>query len=348
MRSGDTVQVRTGALQGAGPQGPIGPQGPSGNTGPMGPQGPVGSFTSLRTDLADTSAVAVAADHWYPASFGTAPTQNDCLVVPAPWDGLNLQWKASGDYLVIVNGLFEPVSGVGDAGTDVSGTRRMRIVDSSGVVLGKLQVKAAAAEYGQTQVIMADVVRPDASKKYHLEVQAADTAGVTFDTRSMTIIQVGAGPAGPAGPQGPVGATGPQGPTGATGSAGGGYSSYNALIGGGDSSAAPGGTTLTTADQALHYPGPTQTPSTPYFSKTLANDVEKLVVARYASLADLNAKRPAGGRAAGEFTYLGDTGTPQFRDRDGTDRMVARVVQSSATPPSGAGAAPPGVIWIQT
>lgn len=346
MQNGDTVQVRTGVMQGAGPQGPVGPAGPAGTPGPIGPVGPAGSFTALRTDLVASSSVAVAADHWYPASMDTAPTQNDCLVVPGPWDGLNLQWKVSGDFLVIVKGNFEPATGSGDTGTDVGGARRMRIVDASGVVLGNLQVKVAAAETGPTQIMMSDVVRPDASKKYHLEVEAADAVGITFDNRSITIIQVGAGPPGPSGPTGPVGATGPQGPTGPTGSAGTGYSSHDALIGGGDSSAAPAGTTLTTADQAVHYPARTQAPNEPYFLKLLANDIEKLVVSRYASAADLAAKRTT--RSPGEFTYLTDVKTPQFRDGDNTDRMVARVVQSSAVPPGGAGAAPPGVIWIQT
>lgn len=343
--NGGSVQVRTGVLRGAGPQGPMGPSGPAGPAGVQGPAGPQGAFTGLRSDLADNSAVACAADHWYPASFGTAPTQNDLLVVPTPWDGLNLQFKYPYDQLVVISGYFEPYAGVGFTGT-ASGSRRMRLVNASGVVLGNLETEVAASTVGPTRVKLSDIVRPDPSQKYHLEVQAADAGGVTFDVRALTIMQLGAGPPGPIGPQGPVGATGPQGPTGATGSAGSGYSSYDALIGGGNSSLAPSGTPGATTDQQLIYPGHTQAPNSPYFLQQLAQQLEKQINAVYASAADRTTRRPTA--SPGAFTYLSDSGTPQMMEKNGAYQNVARVIQSTSTPPGGSGNGAPGLIWIQT
>ena len=50
--NGGTIQVKTGVLQGVGPQGPrgyVGPQGPQGEQGPVGEQGQIGQILQQAT-----------------------------------------------------------------------------------------------------------------------------------------------------------------------------------------------------------------------------------------------------------------------------------------------------------
>ena len=341
--NGGTIAVRTGVLRGAGPQGPMGPQGPKGDAGATGPQGPAGSINSLISRLSSSASLGVGFNAWYPATLDTRG-QDDLLV--SSNDGLNLQFKNSITALLVVIAKFETTRAPSSGGV-AAGGRQLRFVDAGGNVLNGSQVSVEAAHNEPTWVVMMNVIQPDPSKFYHLEAQARDDLGVTLSQRYCTIAQIGAGPPGPAGPQGPVGSTGPQGAQGPAGSAGSGYATYNAVISGsGDSTVAPAGVTYaTTPDQGLRLPNGTQMPSTPYFMTRLAQDIEPLLVSRYASAAVRSSKRAT--RSAGEITYLADSGSLQFRELSGADNNIARVIVSTATPPSGSGQAAPGVIWIQ-
>lgn len=343
MPNGSKVTVRSGVLRGAGPQGPMGPQGLQGPKGDTGLQGPPGTVNALRTVYSSSDGVATSSDKWYDVGLDVTAT-NDLMV--ASVDRFGLQFAQLGMYLIAGIARFEQRTGT-EAGGSSSGSRRLQFVDATGVRLNdECQWAVAAAPSEPTIMLMFAVVEPDPSKKYKLQAQSDDTAGITLSTRMLTVVRVGSGPQGVAGPAGPVGSTGPQGPTGPTGSAGTGYATGDALIGGTDSTLDPGGTPRTTADQALRVPAGTQRPNVPYFISRLAQDLEPLLVARYASGTDRTAKRAT--RGAGEITVLSDTGVPNFREKNGNDNLLARVIVSAATPPSGSGQAAPGVLWVQT
>lgn len=345
--SGGTVAVRSGLLRGAGPQGPMGPQGAKGDQGVVGVTGPPGTINDIRSDLSSTAAVATSSDKWYPAAFDAIGTHNDVLVPSV--DGLNLQFKEAGSYVLVVIARFETTHGASSGGTS-SGARKLHFVDASGNELNNSYVSVAAAGNEPTIAMLINVVSPDPSKFYHLEAQSRDDIGVTLGNRTLTLIRVGSGPKGDAGPIGPVGSTGPQGAQGVAGSAGSGYAQYNLVAGGADTTVAPAGVAyLTTADQGIRYPNGLQLPATPYFMSRALQDLENRLVSRYTSAADRSTRRPTVNRVNGEVTYLDDTGSLQFREKiGGSDNNIARVIVSSTTPPSGGGQAAPGVLWIQT
>lgn len=345
--AGGSIAVRTGLLRGAGPQGPMGPQGPKGDTGVTGPTGPAGTINDIRSDLSSSAAVATSSDKWYPAAFDAIGAHNDVLVPSA--DGLNLQFKAAGSYVLVVIARFETTHGASSGGTS-TGARKLHFVDSSGAELNNSYVSVGAAGNEPTIAMLVNVISPDPSKFYHLEAQSHDDIGVTLGFRTLTLIRVGSGPKGDIGPVGPVGATGPQGAQGPAGSAGSGYATYNAVSGGADTTLVPTGVAyLTTPDQGLRTPTGTDLPATPYFIQRALMDVENRLVARYSSALDRTNRRPTANRVAGEVTYLDDSGSLQFREKvGGADNNIARVIVSSTTPPSGGNQAAPGVLWIQT
>jgi hypothetical protein len=290
--------------------------------------------------------VATASDQWYKAAIDTIVINE---VLKPPTDAYGFQFaEAEGAYLVVMSTRFQPTHGTGELGTS-AGARKARIVDASGAVLGQLLEEVAANPNGITQFSVVDIVRPDPSKIYHVELQSYDDIGVTNDLRYLSIIRVGSGPAGSAGPVGPVGATGPQGPTGPAGNASSGYATYDGLTGGTDSSVAPafgsGTDWLRTADQQLPIPRHNEKPSTPWFMQLLATGLEHRLVRRYTSAADRATRR--GTIATGDMTVMTDTGQLQFREKNGNELDVARVHVDSAAAPSGSGQAAPGVLWIQ-
>lgn len=344
--NGGTIAVRTGVLRGAGPQGPMGPQGLQGNPGPPGAQGPQGAINALMTKIDSTASVSTSYDKWYPMTMDSRG--QDDLLVPGV-DGLNLQFKNAINVLMVMVARFETTHAPSDGGT-AAGGRMVHLVDASGAMLNNATVHVEAAHNEPTWLLLIAVIQPDPSKFYHFEGKSRDDIGVNCTERHVTFVQIGAGPPGPVGPPGAVGSTGPQGATGPAGSAGSGYGSYNAVATGTpDTTIAPGGVTyLTTADQGIRTPSGTDLPATPYFLQRAVQDLEPLLVARYASVADRTSKRPNAGRHAGEVTYLDDSGSLQYREKvGGADNNIARLIVSASTPPSGAGQAAPGVIWAQ-
>lgn len=344
LPNGGSVQVKSGILRGVGPQGPLGPQGLTGPAGPIGPQGPAGVINDLQTFLTDSSAVPTGGGEWTDVAILQPDGARNDLLVPTA-DGYNIQFTQTGSYIGVLVTRFEPAIIADDVDTS-TGTRAVRLVDLAGHQFGDAYCSLAAATTEPTILIMPVVLSPDPSKSYKLQAMSDDTLGVNLTYRSLTIVRIGAGPAGSVGPRGPLGLTGAQGPQGATGNAGTGYTSFDGVVGMDDSTAAPSGTLRTTSEQGLHVPDGDQLPSVPYFLDRLATDLEPLLVARFASVADRTAKRAV--RHSGEITVLGDSGVPQFHELNGSDVTLARVIQSSSAPPSGPGQAAPGVIWIQT
>lgn len=340
--TGGSVTVKQGILRGVGPQGPVGPQGIKGEKGLTGPTGPPGAINDLNSYLVSTSTAPTSSDHWYDMAISQS-AQNDLLV--ASTDPYGIQFKEAGTYLGVVIARWEPSAGSGSGGT-ASGSRSLRIADAGGNQLNDAAITVAAATSEPTIVVMPVLISPNPVSLYKLQGQSDDPVGACSVTyRAAWFVRVGAGPAGVAGPQGPAGQQGPQGQQGPTGNAGTGYSTGNALIGGGDSTANPGGTALATNDQGLHYPSGTQQPNIPYWMSRLAQDLEPLVVARYANATQRTTKR--GSRSGGEITYLQDSGALMHQEIGGGDLSILRGFVSSSTPPSGAGAAAPGVLWIQ-
>jgi hypothetical protein len=344
LPNGGTVQVKAGILRGVGPQGPVGPVGLTGPAGPTGPQGPMGEINDLQTFLQDSSSVATGGGDWTDAALLQPDGARNDLLVPTT-DGFNIQFTQTGSYIGVLVARFEPAT-ISDGVDTSTGTRAVRLVDLSGAQVGDAYCSLAAATTEPTVLIMPFVISPDPSKSYKLQGMSDDTLGVNLTYRSLTILRVGAGPAGATGPRGPLGLTGAQGPQGSVGDAGTGYATFNALIDSSDSSVLPGGAEAVTTDQGLRFPAGTQLPAIPAFMKRLAMDLEPLLAARYASAADRAAKRAV--RTPGEVTVLGDSGVPEFRELNGNDNILARVINSASAPPSGPGQAAPGVLWVQT
>jgi hypothetical protein len=333
MPSGGTLSVRSGILRGAGPAGPQGPAGPRGERGLQGEAGPPGSINDYAGHLRSSAPSVVSDDQWYVLPLEELVTGD---VVEAAGD-YAFSPLESGRYLVAAVVVFDAV-----VGGSTTGSRSVRLVNQANSPLGT-EWEVPATVDGRTVVELVVTEELNPSFNYSLQAMATDTSGVTSSLRDVRLTRIGAGPPGPVGPKGPVGSTGPAGPQGPAGEAAGGFSTFNAVIGGGDSTAEA--TALATADQALPYPEGTISPRVPYFLRALATSLERRLVSRFASAADRDAWRAT--RNVGEIYVLTDTGVPYYREANGTEAPIARVTLSTSAAPTGAGQAAPGALWIQ-
>lgn len=208
--NGGRIQVRTGVLQGIGPQGPVGPVGPAGPDGPAGPQGETGPAGAITQISAEARVVS-----------GAFSTGTVLLTFPSvQYDDMGILSSSSlftipdaGDYLVTV---------WGDWGSSITGTMTLYSPSDSNAVYSAGPIN----RYGH----LSRVVRGTAGQTF--SVNASVSGATTLAAGSITWTRTGSGPQGIqglTGPTGPQGPTGPAGPTGATGSASGGFATYGDL-----------------------------------------------------------------------------------------------------------------------
>jgi hypothetical protein len=305
VRSGDVVQVRTGVLRGIGPEGPVGPIGPQGPPGEQGLKGDTGMIGDLYSTLSSTAQVATGST-WTDLSYQTV-VHNEILTIV---DTFTFKFKEAGTYLLTAETQFNETA-VGGTST---GARGVQLLNSSTATTQAIATADAVVNGATVLTLSQQVEVTSTLHTYKMQAFSKDGAAVNVSTRSIKLIRVGSGPAGVQGPPGPIGVQGSQGPAGPIGNAGSGFTTFDAVMPTDQngnttklpSEDNPGGTANATADQAVPYPDGTQRPAAPYFFKTMAEYLEKRILARFASSADRTTKR--GTRAVGEATWLADSG----------------------------------------
>lgn len=212
LRSGDQVQVRTGAVSGIGPQGPSGPTGSTGPEGPEGPQGPQG----------DTGHVDESATHCTNTAQSVPATTNTLVQFgTVVIDELSAQASTTnfkpgqGNFLVSAGVIFAKGSGT------LSGGRVIRIrVDGAVVWEDARGVFSTAGVTSSGVTISGGVSITNPNSIIDIQVWHSDSVSLSLSPARIWITRVGPGPEGPVGPQGPMGPVGATGATGAQGPAG--------------------------------------------------------------------------------------------------------------------------------
>jgi hypothetical protein len=221
--NGGAIQVRTGILQGVGPQGPTGPVGPSGPMGPQGPLGPVGppgAITEVSSKVTVASPQSITADTDTTVAFGNVVFDD----MSAASSSVNFTLHETGDYLINTWVKFEKPSNDGD------GLRALWVLSDTNGILARAQYPAVADD--DTYVHLSTVHRSTVTDEVlHVLCRSGDDLAVSLAAGALTFTRTGSGPigltgpAGPAGPVGPAGPTGPQGPAGTPGT----YTTYSGI-----------------------------------------------------------------------------------------------------------------------
>lgn len=222
--NGGAIQVRTGVLQGIGPQGPTGPQGQQGEQGPQGPQGEVGAIGQIlqvQYLATATETTTVVADTDTVVSFNTVSYDD----MSAHASASNITLAQTGDYLISAWVKIELGTDAGD------GERSLWISSTTNGTIARTSCLAItdAPTYLNISHPWRCAVAPETVQ---IKVRSGDNVAVSVSTGARTVTRIGSGPYGPAGPEGPAGPTGPTGPQGATGPAGtpGTYTQYGQLL----------------------------------------------------------------------------------------------------------------------
>lgn len=214
VSSGETIQVRTGVIQGIGPQGPVGPTGPQGTTGPAGPQGipgPTGAISQFSVEAnALAQSLASSATNYALVSFSQVVRDDISSHQSATNHAIGVgEWQG-----VAYASISKQASG------NATGSRSLQVL-YNGVKIGG--VTCAAAPTLPTEISLPFTIHAD-SDGLLVQVQVAQDEGATLSLSGrLWISRIGPGPKGDAGPQGPpglpgpVGAPGPQGPAGTIG-----------------------------------------------------------------------------------------------------------------------------------
>lgn len=216
--NGGTIGVRTGVLQGVGPQGPRGVSGAQGGDGPAGPPGPQGDMGVIMqlqamTMIVTNNPLAAATDTVL--SFGQVYYDDmSCLTSTA-----NVTLVAAGDYMLSVWARFD----------DAPATAREIWFRTGTTTIAR---KSAIAGVGAP--FYTDLAFPfRAGGGEVVNVVARSGSATAVSMGSLTVTRIGAGPAGPAGvqgPPGPAGATGAQGAQGIPGTVNTGFAKYSDLL----------------------------------------------------------------------------------------------------------------------
>lgn len=222
LASGDTVQIRSGVLQGLGPQGATGPQGirgPQGEQGGPGEKGDVGYVDGFRTSGTINSSQSVAISTWTILNYTNT---GDELGM---WQGSNL---SSADLTDVNISGWVRWANVADGGT---GYRTVQIYNTTtATVLYETQVPAVYS--GSTSQGFNVSVRANGGEIINVRVFHNDNEAVSVSAGAVNVYRQGSGPRGLQGNQGaigPVGPQGPAGPTGPQGTAGSGYATIDAM-----------------------------------------------------------------------------------------------------------------------
>ena len=210
LSNGDTLVVRTGVIQGIGPQGPSGPTGPQGDvgaTGSIGPQGPMGQVNEFSTELKTTAQyVASTADTYVLLPFATVVRDE----LSAVSSSTNLVFGAGASYSGTVTVNYPKIA-------NAKGSCSVRVVYDGTTIA---QCSFASAPDDDTVVTVPfQLMSLDSSKILQVQVRQS-TGGTESVTGRLFVSRIGPGPAGPQGAQGIQGPVGPQGPAGPIGPSG--------------------------------------------------------------------------------------------------------------------------------
>lgn len=217
--NGGSIQVRTGVIQGIGPQGPtgpVGPQGPDGEQGPVGAQGPTGQILQMqgRTTFASNNPLTANTDT--ALSWGSV-TYDDlsCFTSLS-----NITLTAAGDYLLSAWVKFDAVTGT---------TNRDLWFAIAGTTIARSTRTAIAST--DMYVDLSHPYRASGGQVVNVLARTGTATGISVG--SLTVTRIGSGPPGPkgdVGAQGPVGATGSAGPAGPSGTANSGFAKYSDML----------------------------------------------------------------------------------------------------------------------
>lgn len=209
--SGDVIQVRTGVVQGIGPEGPTGPQGPQGLDGPAGPQGvpgPMGQIDDYFTYAHSIgNALSIAANTPTLANMNTVVRDDPGLVAT-----LTTVLLPIGTWYLQASVTF-----VKPSAQNGGGWRKIDVVYDSSV--WDTEIQNAIADTDTTFACRTMIPATTEGLSVNFRLTHSDTVAVsTISKFFITKLGPGAeGPAGPTGPSGPVGPTGPTGPLGPAG-----------------------------------------------------------------------------------------------------------------------------------
>lgn len=221
--SGGKIQVRTGVLQGIGPQGPrglLGPAGPDGPQGTTGEVGPMGQIQNVMARAICNSTTTCAPDVDVNVAFGSV-VYDDMSVCTS---STNFTTVEAGDYLFSIWVQFTLGADAGD------GERDVWLQSTTRGTVARAQVLAVADQ--ATHVTLTYPVRALGGEIFNIKARSGDNLSIGISTGAVTVNRIGSGPTGlvgPSGPTGPVGPAGPIGPTGLTGS-GGHHTTYADLL----------------------------------------------------------------------------------------------------------------------
>lgn len=215
---GGTIQVRTGILQGVGPQGPrgaIGPIGPMGPLGPDGPVGPPGGITQISSKFSIDAAQSMATSVDTLVSFGNVAHDE----VNAHASSVNFLLNDIGDYLFSIWVQVDQGTGTGD------GRRDLWLLSETNGVLARISESAITT--GPTHLNLTMAHRSTINGEIlHVHALSTDNDTVSISTGILTVTRLGSGTQGAIGPVGPAGPAGPLGPKGDKGDPGSGVGPF--------------------------------------------------------------------------------------------------------------------------
>lgn len=222
--NGGSIQVRTGVIQGIGPQGPRGVAGETGSQGEQGPTGdpgPMGQILQLSgtTKVANSNPIAANTDT--AISFGSNQLYDTISNPPASGFSLGaFTIGASGDYLLSCWLRFD----------DAAASAREIWFQTGSTMIAR---KSAYAGVGAP--FYTDLAFPFHSENGGevINVLVRSGAATGVGEGAWTVTRIGSGPPGPIGPKGEtggVGGQGIQGQKGDPGSANSGFIKYADLL----------------------------------------------------------------------------------------------------------------------
>jgi collagen type VII alpha len=212
VSSGDTIQIRTGVVQGIGPQGPTGPTGPPGQQGDLGPQGnegPTGSVGEYVT-LVRGSVQSIAAATNSLITFDQV-VKDDYSAVQSV---TNFK-PGLGNYYVVASTSFTKQSSV-----SASGSRVIRVLVDDVVVAGNSSSAAPSVPTELSVNVGVSITNVNSIIKIQAYQDEGGSVTLQLNNSRMWLCRTGSGPQGVQGPVGPIGPIGPVGPAGPTGPAG--------------------------------------------------------------------------------------------------------------------------------
>lgn len=204
--SGETLQIRTGVIQGIGPQGPTGPTGPPGPQGERGEQGPQGETGHVSQECT----IVTGGSQGVPANDTTLVSFDQVV-----YDDLSTQQSATnyrpaeGNYYLSAHVRFQHTEG------NPVGHRSVEILQGGQVVWADMRPVLPNTNF--IDVSVAGGVRVNGDELIQVRAGSTDNSPVVIETARLWISPHGPGERGPQGPPGPLGPVGPTGIAGPIG-----------------------------------------------------------------------------------------------------------------------------------